>query len=200
VSAHEPQPLLRNMSAPPRARIVFRAVRPAGLPSDQGETAACGLRWHARFDACGLLAPPFEAGLLPDLLLERDLTRSGLRLRLGLARARAEAAGASLPETVPPTIAALPLEAVADGLRTVAADVRLADAGLPAFGLLLPASGEVRTCVCGVRLTIAVLARCRGTVFLRDAEPLAPAWLDGPMLDLWEPAPLAGGEGTCASR
>ena len=66
--------------------------------------------------------------------------------------------------------------------------------------LLLPASGEVRTCVCGVRLTIAVLARCRGTVFLRDAEPLAPAWLDGPMLDLWEPAPLAGWEGPCASR
>ena len=199
MSAREPQPLLHNMSAPPRARIVFRAVRPAGLPADQGETAACGLRWHARFDACGLLAPPFEPGTLPDLA-EPAHERNARRLRFGLARARAEAVGASLPESVPPTIAALPLETVADALRTVAADVRLADAGLPAFGLLLPASGEVRTCVCAVRLTIAVLARCRGTVFLRDAEPLAPAWLDGPMLDLWEPVPLAGGEGPCATR
>jgi len=43
-----------------------------------------------------------------------------------------------------------------------------------------------------------VLARRRGSVFLRDAEPLAIASLDGPMLDLW--APLAGGRDHVASR
>jgi hypothetical protein len=86
------------------------------------------------------------------------------------------------------------VEAVADALRDVAAEVPLADSGLPAFGLLLPARG-VRACVRGVRLTIAVLARRRGTVFLRDAEPLAPSSFDGPMLDLW--APPGGGEGPC---
>ena len=194
MSLREPQSLLHNMSAPPRAQIGFRVVRPAGVPPDEGEAAACGLRWLARFDAAGLLAPPFEAGVLPDLVEERRYADGALRLRLGLARSRAEAAGEPLPKRVPRRIAALPVEALADALREVAAGLSLANQDLPAFGLLLPAR-DVRSCVRGVRLTIAVLARRRGTVFLRDAAPLAPASLDGPMLDLW--APLAGGEGPC---
>lgn len=192
--AREPQPLLHNMSAPPRAQIGFRVVRPAGVPPDEGEAAACGLRWLARFDAAGLLAPPFEPGVSPDLAEERRYAEGALRLRLGLARARAEAAVTPLPKRIPRRIAGLPIEAVADALRALAAEVPLADSGLPAFGLLLPAR-NVRACVHGVRLTIAVLARRRGTVFLRDAEPLAQSSFDGPMLDLW--APLAGGEGPC---
>jgi hypothetical protein len=195
--AREPQPLLHNMSAPPRAQIGFRAVRPAEVSADEGEVAACGLRWLARFDAAGLLAPPFEPGVLPDLAEERRYADGALRLRLGLARARAEASGTPLPKRIPRRIAALPIEAIADALRALAAEVRLADRGLPAFGLLLPAR-DVRACVRGVRLTIAVLARRRGTVFLRDAEPLAPSSFDGPMLDLWAPAPLpASKEGPC---
>ena len=189
MSVREPRPLLHNMSAPPRAQIGFRAVRPADLPPDAGEVAACGLRWLARFDAAGLLAPPFEPGVLPDLAEEARRSRGQLRLRLGLARARAEAAGEPLPKRVPRRIAVLPVEVVADALREVAADLPLTGQGLPAFGLLLPAR-DVRACARGVCLTIAVLARRRGTVFLRDAEPLAPASLDGPMLDLWAPAPL----------
>jgi hypothetical protein len=196
VIAGEPQPLLHNMSAPPRAQIGFRAVRPADLPPDQGEAAACGLRWLARFDAAGLLAPPFEPGVLPDLV-EESLRRDGaLRLRLALARARAEGAGKPLPARVPRGIAALPVEAVADAVRDIAATLPLAAQGLPAFGLLLPAR-DVRDCVRGVRLTVAVLARRRGSVFLRDAEPLAIASLDGPMLDLWAPALAGGEEGPC---
>jgi hypothetical protein len=197
MSLREPQSLLHNMSAPPRAQIGFRAVRPAEVSADEGEVAACGLRWLARFDAAGLLAPPFEPGVLPDLAEERHRSDGTLRLRLGLARARAEAAGEPLPKRVPRRIAVLPVEAVADALREVAAELPLAWRGLPAFGLLLPAR-DVRACVRGVCLTIAVLARRRGTVFLRDAAPLAPASFDGPMLDLWAPAPLpASKEGPC---
>jgi hypothetical protein len=197
VSAREPQPLLHNMSAPPRAQIGFRAVRPADLPPDEGEVAACGLRWLARFDAAGLLAPPFEPGVLPDLAEERRYADGALRLRLGLARSRAEAAGEPLPKRVPRRIAVLPLEAVADALRDVATGLSLASHGLPTFGLLLPAR-DVRACARGVCLTIAVLARRRGSVFLRDAAPLAPVSFDGPMLDLWAPAPLpASKEGPC---
>jgi hypothetical protein len=185
VIAGEPQPLLHNMSAPPRAQIGFRAVRPADLPPDEGETAACGLRWLAR------LAP---AELIP-LRGRTGVDAGQARLRLSLARAQAEIAGRPVPRRLPAAIARLPLEAVADALRTVAAQVRLAELGLPAFGLLLPARGEPRPHERSVRITVAVLARRRGTVFLRDAEPLASSSLDGPALDLW--APLAAGEGPC---
>ena len=196
MSLREPQPVPHNMSAPPRAQIGFRAVRPSDGPPERNEAAACGLRWLARFDPAGLLTPPFEPGVLPDLAEEARRSRGELRLRLGLARARAEAAGEPLPKRVPRRIAVLPVEAVADALRDVAADLLLAGHGLPAFGLLLPAR-DVRDCVRGVRLTVAVLARRRGSVFLRDAEPLAPSSFDGPMLDLWAPALAGGEEGPC---
>ncbi len=181
----EPSPLLHNMSAPPRAQIGFRAVRPADLPPDQGEAAGCGLRWLAR------LAP---AELIP-LRGRTGVDAGQARLRLSLARAQAEVAGRPVPRRLPTAIARLPVEAVADALRAIAGAVPLASLGLPAFGLLLPARGAPRPHERSVRITVAVLARRRGTVFLRDAEPLAPASFDGPVLDLW--APLAGGEEPC---
>lgn len=183
--AREPQPLLHNMSAPPRAQIGFRAVRPADVPPDEGEAAACGLRWLAR------LAP---AELIP-LRRRTGADADRARLRLSLARAQAEIAARPLPRRLPAAIARLPLEAVADALRAIAGEVPLASLGWPAFGLLLPARGEPRPHERSVRVTVAVLARRRGSVFLRDAEPLAPASFDGPVLDLW--APLGGGEAPC---
>jgi hypothetical protein len=185
VIAGEPPPVLHNMSAPPRAQIGFRAVRPADLPPDQGEAAGCGLRWLARLAPAELIRLRSRTGVEADRA----------RLRLSLARAQAEVVGRPLPRRLPAAIARLPLEAVADALRTIAGEVALASMGLPAFGLLLPARGEPRPHERSVRITVAVLARRRGTVFLRDAEPLAPSSLDGPALDLW--VPLGGGEGPC---
>jgi hypothetical protein len=41
-----------------------------------------------------------------------------------------------------------------------------------------------------MRLAVAVLARCRGGIFLRQADPLPPAsFIDA--LDLWTPEPAA---------
>jgi hypothetical protein len=165
-------------------RLAFRPVSP---DTALDPAAGSGLRWLARFDAAGLLTRPFEPGVGLDIAEERDGRGSERRLRLGLARALAEAAGDALPCRVPRRIAALPVEAVADALREVAATEPLARTRLPAFGLLLPARGEPRPCERAVRLTVAVLARRRGCVFLRDAEPLAPSDYDGPALDLWTP-------------
>jgi hypothetical protein len=185
--AREPQPLLHNMSAPPRAQIGFRAVRPSDGPPEQNEAVACGLRWLARLAPAELIRLRSRTGVAADQA----------RLRLSLARAQAEVAGWPLPRRLPAAIARLPLEAVADALRAIAGEVTLASLGLPAFGLLLPARGEPRPHERSVRITVAVLARRRGSVFLRDAEPLAIASLDGPMLDLWAPTTTAGEEGAC---
>jgi len=80
--AREPQPLLHNMSAPPRAQIGFRAVRPSDGPPEQNEAAACGLRWLARLAPAELIRLRSRTGVAADQA----------RLRLSLARAQAEVA------------------------------------------------------------------------------------------------------------
>ena len=186
MSAREPQPLLHNMSAPPRTVITFRPLRALGPEAGPEADPASGLRWLSRLAPAELIRVRRRKGAPGD----------DVRLRLSLARAQAEQAGLPPPRRLPIAIARLPLEAVADALRALAADVPLASLGLPAFGLLLPARGEPRPHEGSVRLTVAVLARRRGGVFVRDAAPLAPASLEGPALDLWAlMPPVAAGEG-----
>jgi hypothetical protein len=184
VSAREPQPLLHHMSAPPRTVITFRPLRALGPEGGPEADPASGLRWLSRLTPAELIRVRPRKGAPGD----------DVRLRLSLARAQVELPP---PRRLPIAIARLPLEAVADALRALAADVPLASLGLPAFGLLLLARGERRPHEGSVRLTVAVLARRRGSVFLRDAAPLAPASLEGPALDLWAlTPPAAAGEGT----
>ena len=180
----EPQPLLHIMGPPPRTMITFRPLS-APSPCDGSESgAAMGLRWLARLAVGELIRPRRLSGRAAELA----------RLRRALARVQAERAGRPPRGRLPHAITRLPFEALADALRADAAEVPLASLGLPAFGLLLPARGAVRQHERSVRLTLAILARRRGGVFLRDAAPLAPATLDVPVLDLWAPVPWAGGE------
>ena len=68
----------------------------------------------------------------------------------------------------------------------------LADAGLPRFGLLLPAHENGRAILRSFSRTLAILARRRGTLFLRDADPVVWSAVDGAVLDLWTPATPPG--------
>jgi hypothetical protein len=184
MNAGEPQPLLHIMGPPPRTMITFRPLS-APSPCDGSESgAAMGLRWLARLAVGGLIGPRHAKGQAVELA----------RLRRALARAQAESAGRPPRSRLPVAITRMTFEALADALRADAAEVPLASLGLPAFGLLLPARDAARPHERSVRLTLAVLARRRGSVFLRDAAPLAPASFDGPALDLWAPV-LPVGEG-----
>ena len=83
---------------------------------------------------------------------------------------------------------AAPVEDVTDELRDLLATESLADAGLPRFGLFLPPHGSERAILRSFTRTLAILARRRGTLFLRDAEPIVWSAVDGEVLDLWTPA------------
>jgi hypothetical protein len=66
--------------------------------------------------------------------------------------------------------------------------------GLPTFGLLRPARGtKSRKSTDRMRLAVAVLARRRGGIFLRQADPL-PLSSVTEALDLWTPEPVALGK------
>ncbi len=184
MNAGEPQPLLHIMGPPPHKMITFRPLRAEAPEAGQAPGAAIGLRWLARLAPGELIRPRRLSGRAAELA----------RLRRALARAGAERAGRPPGGRLPVAITRMTFEALADALRADAAEVPLASLGLPAFGLLLPARDAVRPHERSVRLTLAVLARRRGSVFLRDAAPLAPASFDGPALDLWAPV-LPVGEG-----
>jgi len=62
--------------------------------------------------------------------------------------------------------------------------------GLPALGLLRPARGtKSRQSTDLMRLAVAVLARRRGGIFLRQVDPLPLSSVTEP-LDLWTPEPV----------
>ena len=84
------------------------------------------------------------------------------------------------------------MKAVADELRDLLAAESLADAGLPRFGLLLPPHEIERALLRSFSRTLAILARRRGTLFLRDADPIVWSAVDGEVLDLWTPAAARG--------
>ena len=189
INAAETLQRLHNMSAPPRATISFRLVTQRAEAGD--EFPATGLRWVCRIDVPGVFWP------LPDGV-GRDVAQlAGWQQTLEpqrrlLAQALAEEGGDAQP-TVELTarISAMPAEAVLDALRDVALRADPAALGLPTFGLLRPARGtKARHCTAEVRVAVAILARRRGGIFLRAADPLPPASVIEP-LDLWTPEPDA---------
>jgi hypothetical protein len=185
----EPLHRLHNMSAPPRATISLRLVRRRAQAQDG--FPATGLRWVCRIDVPGCFWPVpegrprdiAEGAVWHDTLEpQRRLLAQALAEEDGQERASAELAA---------RIDVLPSEAVFEALRDVALRADPAALGLPAFGLLRPARGTaVRQRASRMRLVAAVLARRRGGVFLRQADPLPLACVTE-ALDLWTPEPEA---------
>ena len=194
MNMHDAAPRLHNMSAPPRTLINFRPVQ-TGHPSssdatDRAGAGTSGLRWVCRIDVLNRFWPvPPGTGRDPAEGIEWAVTREPEQ-RL-VAQALAEENGLSEPDAaLVSEIARLPVEGLFDRLRDVARRVDLRALSFPRMGLLLPASSAGRRQAMGdMRVAVAVLARRRGTVFLRDADPIPLAQVQRP-LDLWE---------TCAS-
>jgi len=200
MNASDAAPRLHNMSAPPRALINFHPVQASSRSKttcpDHAGMGTSGLRWLCRIDVINHFWPvPPGIGRDPAEGLDWTLTQEPER-RL-LAQALAEERGlAQADAALSCEVAALPPERVFDRLRDVARPVDLVALSLPRMALLLPASlAGRRPETSDMRLAVAVLTRRRGTVFLRDADPIPLGQVYRP-LDLWE-AGATGRQGGC---
>ena len=183
--------LARNMSAPPSTTLTFAALAPEAGASGDAIVDGTGLTFVCRLDARALL--PKKRQNLGATQRSQDLKHVHNRIRVALVYARAEAAARKRPP--PKALAkacAAPIENVTDELRDLLATESLADAGLPPFGMLLPPHGGERAILQSFSRTLAILARRRGTLFLRDADPIVWAAVDGVVLDLWTPVTAPG--------
>ncbi len=106
------------------------------------------------------------------------------RIRRAHVYAQAEAAGRRRAARRARAVEGGAGSKVADRLRD-AGRGSLAAAGLPQVGLLLPAEAGERTVLRHLVRTLAILARRRGSLFLRDADPIVWSAVDGEPLDLW---------------
>ncbi len=186
-----PRARLNNMSAPPRATITFRPLRQPD--ADGRESPVTGFRLVCRVDVVGRFWPvprgvardPAE-GVLWSQTLEPQ--------RRLLAHALAEERGEQAPDAaLTEQVEAMPADAVLEALREVASRADCAALGLPAFGLLRHARRTRSHRTAPMRVALAVLARRRGGIFLREADPIAPASLTD-AFDLWTPQPPPGAE------
>jgi hypothetical protein len=157
----------------------------------QDELPATGLRWVCRIDVPAVFWPLPE-GVGRDIAQYADWQQTLEPQRRLLAQALAEEGGLQQPSTeLTAQVDAMPAEAVLDALRDVALRADPAALGLPTFGLLRPARGtKSRQSTDRMRLAVAVLARRRGGIFLRQADPL-PLSSVTEALDLWTTEPEA---------
>jgi len=187
----ERQVLARNMSAPPRTTLTFSALAPQTGASGDAVADGAGLSLVCRLELGSLLPKCYERTIARDGSLEVRGPDDYVRVAYAYARAEKD-------ERKRPTRATYwharvaSVEALADELHDLAASVSLNGAGLPPFGLLLPTHGIKRAAEASLCRTIAILARRRGTVFLRDCDPVVWSALDGRVLDLWVPVAAAG--------
>jgi hypothetical protein len=183
----ERQSLARNMSAPPRTTLNFSALAPEAGATGDAISDGAGLAFVCRLDTGRLLRKRRQLPRKRDGGWEA--LRPDDRIRLAYTYARADADGRKRARSeTRDHAAATPVETLADELRDLAAAVPLAEAGVPSFGLLLPTHGIERRVESSLVRTIAILARRRGTVFLREADPIVWSAIDGEVLDLWVPA------------
>jgi len=183
---------LHNMSAPPRATISFRLV--AQRAEAQDEFPATGLRWVCRIDVPTVFWPLPE-GVARDIAQLADWQQTLEPQRRLLAQALAEEGGQEQADAdLRAQIDAMTAETVMDALRDVALRADPVALGLPTFGLLRPVHGtRARQCTAQMRLAAAVLARRRGGIFLRQADPL-PISSVTEALDLWTTEPAIHGQ------
>jgi hypothetical protein len=184
----EALPVARNMSAPPRTTLTFVALAPPAVSTGEAGADGAGFRFVCRLDARALL-PKSHQQSTPGFFWSPEPVAVHKRIRLGLVHVRAEAAGRKRAHSGAYAHAcAAPIEAVADELRDVLAAESLSEAGLPPFGMFLPAYGEERAVLGSLTRTLAILARRRGSVFLRNADPIVWSAVSGEAFDLWTPA------------
>lgn len=177
----------RNMSAPPRTKLTFAPLAPAKGASGDAVADGTGLAFVCRLDVCALLPDPRKRAFLTRLLCPEP---EDVHARIRLVRAYAQAEAAGRTRLLPNALAraeAEPIESVADSLRDLLGTEALAGKELPRVGLLLPPQDADRTVLRSVRRTLAILARRRGTLFLRDADPIVWSTVGGHALDLWTP-------------
>ena len=188
---NESPALARNMSAPPRTTLSFSALVPASGAGGDVVADGAGLTFVCRLDAHALLSKARRIRTEGQRKLEP--WRIHDRLRVALVYARAEAMGQKrAPSGALAKACATPAETVADELGDVLALVSLADAALPKFGLFLPPMELGRAVLGSLGQTLAILARRRGTLFLRDADPIVWSAVGSDVFDLWTPAPAPG--------
>jgi hypothetical protein len=183
----ERQALARNMSAPPSMTLTFVAL--ASDSGARGDSIAdgTGLSHVCRLDL-GSLLPGRQGNAAAKARSPEEC------LRMAYPYARAELERRTRPtRTAYAHARSGPVEVLADELRDFAATISLADAGVPSLGLLLPTHGVERAVEASLCRTLAILARQRGSVFLRDADPLVWPALDGRALDLWAPFAATAG-------
>jgi len=179
--------LARNMSAPPRTTLNFSALALAKGATGEAVTDGTGLTFVCRLETWAF-TPKRCRGRRRR---EGDWDAFSLedRIRLAYPRVEAEARGRKRANAdAHRRSVEAPVETLADELREFSAAVALADAGLPPFGIFLPPWNIGREREESLTRTIAILGRRRGSVFLRDAEPIVWTALDGELLDLWVPS------------
>jgi len=187
----ERQSLARNMSAPPSTTLTFAALAPEAGASGDPIADGAGLTFVCRLDARALL--PRKRRNLGATRHSQDPKHVHNRIRVALVYARGEAAGHKrAPPKAIARACATPVEDVTDELRDLLRTESLADAGLPPFGMFLPPQGGERAILRDFKRTLAILARRRGTLFLRDADPIVWSAVDGEVLDLWTPTAVPG--------
>ena len=175
----EGRALARNMSSPPRATLTFAALSTATGSSSDPVADGAGLSLLCRLDF---------GGLMPKRYLRPDRRKPEDWVRIAYPRALAERDGRKQPTREAFAHAkAAPVEALADELRDIAAALSLSAAGTPPFALLMPTHGIDRAPETSLCKTIAILARRRGSVFLRDSDPIIWSAMSGEALDLWLP-------------
>ena len=183
--------LARNMSAPPRTTLSFAALVAASGATGDPVADGAGLTFVCRLDARALL--PKARQNMGVSKISQDLKHVHNRIRVALVYARVEAERRKrAPSGALKKACAAPVEDLTDELRDLLATESLADAGLPRFGLLLPPHGSARAILPSFNRTLAILARRRGTLFLRDAEPIVWSAMFGAILDLWTPGTSSG--------
>lgn len=181
----EPGALARNMSVMPRTTLTFTALAPASGGTGDRVADGTGLAFVCRLDL-GALVPDSCRRAVFDMHKHLTPLRQEERLRLALVYARTEAAAAKrAPRGVHAEVRAMPIEAAADALRDLIAAESLAEAGLPRVGLVMQSCGGEHPTLSSLRRTLAILTRRRGSLFLRDSDPIVWSALDVDVFDLW---------------
>lgn len=190
--AFQPPGVARNMSAPPRTRLTFAPLLPGGQTVDGGDrvAAASGLRFICRLD----LRSHFPVSMRADdsSTYNDDDVRRESRLQALMALVRGRAAGRAEPTRAQLRRAQRqPIDTLTDELEALVNAVRLDDiegVNLPPVGLFVQyADTDARPVFQDFTQTIAILARRRGSLFLRDAQPIVWNTLHGRPVDLWQP-------------
>lgn len=182
----ERQALARNMSAPPRTTLTFAALSPGAGPSGDPVADGAGLSLLCRLDFGGLMPKRCDRTIRLNSVWQVGNPEDHVRIAYPYALAERDSRKRPTRKAYAHAKAA-PIEALVDELCAIAAAVSLSAASLPPIGLFVPRDGTDRVPEASVCKTIAILARRRGAMFLRDSDPIIWSAMSAKALDLWLP-------------